>query len=235
VLDTKELARLPEEYRERELKAMNDAIRNEHKLSKVPDGLSEEQFRKVLQMRTDGVAEELVQEELGKMQREDMLKARKHMTSDELRRMADRQAALERDRYKHSDVIAQRQREMQDEYEQIKQRVERRVPLLEAWNRRQTELAQEALSVLNNPHAEAAERARAVRKIVHEPFQDLDRFLTSSEMEELSEIRAHPPMETAGTDDARMARLQQLLATATQRRVEAQIDELLEHEDDVFV
>ena len=42
----------------------------------MPEGLSEKQFRKLIQMRTDGVKEERVQEEMAKMRRAEQAPAR---------------------------------------------------------------------------------------------------------------------------------------------------------------
>ena len=67
---------------------------------------------------------------------------------------------------------------------------------------------------------------------MHEPFQDLDAFLTDAEMHTLNELKAMP-------DQARnpkgVEQLQGLLALATERRIEAKIDELIDREDDVLV
>lgn len=38
----------------------------------IPEGLTEEQFQRLLQMRTDGIKEEKIQREMARMQREDM-------------------------------------------------------------------------------------------------------------------------------------------------------------------
>lgn len=52
----------------------------------------------------------------------------------------------------------------------------------------------------------------------------------AGEMHELNDLKSK-----TDTDPMAMNRLQGLLATATERRVERRIDELLEHEDDVLV
>ena len=43
----------------------------------IPEGLTEEQFQRLLQMRTDGIKEEKIQREMARMQREDMEATRK--------------------------------------------------------------------------------------------------------------------------------------------------------------
>ena len=48
-----------------------------HAPRQVPEGLTQEQFRTLVQMRTDGVEEEKVQAELWRMRREDMEQAQK--------------------------------------------------------------------------------------------------------------------------------------------------------------
>ena len=164
------------------------------------------------------------------MRREEMEAARKHMTRAEIERMGERQAALERDRYKPDEVVARREAELLDEFASIKQRVERRVPLYEAEGRRQAEMARELSEVLDDPGADEAAKARAMKKMLHAPFADLGDFLTDAETTELEECRARP-LDDAATHE----RMERLLAAATERRIEAKIDEMLATEDDVLV
>lgn len=140
-MDTKELSRLPEEYQQKEIDSMNEAIENDTRTSKVPEGMSEEQFKRILQMRTDGENEDKVQAELWRMRREEMAAVKKHMLREEIERMAERQAACERDRYKSDEVVAERQEELWDEFKEIQRRVERRVPLMDAESKRQEQQA----------------------------------------------------------------------------------------------
>ena len=63
----------------------------------MPEGLSEKQFRKLLQMRTDGVNEERVQEEMAKMRRAEQEETKKYMLPKEKERMRERNEALIRD------------------------------------------------------------------------------------------------------------------------------------------
>ena len=48
-------------------------------------------FRKMLQMRTDGVKEELIQEEMARMQREDMEATRKYAHAQQQKHSAAQQ------------------------------------------------------------------------------------------------------------------------------------------------
>lgn len=150
----------------------------------------------------------------------------------------------------------------------------------------------EVSELLEDPEADEDEKARAMRKMLHDPFKDLDAFLSdggtrrvlapltiacttvatsahararavsvprvaccsargtrlahgalthgrgavarhvaSGEMHELNELKSRP----SENDPQVMAKLQALLATATQRRIEAKIDELLDREDDILV
>ena len=100
-------------------------------------------------------------------------------------------------------------------------------------------------------------------QMLHEPFQDLDAFLSDGEMHELGELKSrpdegNPAVRDGATHDALnspcipcavhrsrhchlcvllqvMEKLQALLAAATERRIEANIDELIDREDDVLV
>lgn len=166
------------------------------------------------------------------MKREEMEKARKHMTSKEIERMGERQSAIDRDRYKSDEVVAEREAELWDEFRQIQLRVDRRIPLWEAEQRRSAELAKEAQEVFDDDAAEEADKALALRKVLHDPFKDLDAHLTDAEMHELNELKAHPDTTS---NPAIMQKLQGLLAVATERRIEEKIDEMLEREDDVLV
>ena len=286
MLDVEALSRLPEEYQQKELDKMNESMENEHRQHEIPDGLTKEAFDRLLQMRTDGVAEHKIQREIARLRREDMEATRKYMTRAEVERMGERQSAIERDRYKSDEVVAMREQELMDEYKEIKRRVERRIPLMEVEKRRSEQAMREASEVLDNPDAEEEDKARAMRKVLHDPFKDLDEFLTdgtpaaeprppdpstplpptppphprfppplaralahlsrsrdgpsirlrwpagalAGEMHELNDLKSK-----TDTDPMAMNRLQGLLATATERRVERRIDELLEHEDDVLV
>ena len=153
------------------------------------------------------------------------------MLRSEIERRAEHQAALERDRYKSDEVVAERERELREAYAEIKARVAKRQPLLEAEQTRQAELAKETQAVLEDEEASEADKARAMKRLLHEPFQDLDAYLNDAEMHELNECKSRP---NEG-DPAVMATLQRLLGVATERRVEAHIDELLDREDDVLV
>ena len=229
-LDVKEMSRLPEDYKQRELDKLNEAIENEANQSKVPEGLTEASYRKLIQMRTDGVREEKIQEEMGKMKQAEMEEARKYMLPKERERMRERNEACVRDRYKPDAVVREREDELWEEYRQIKLRVDRRKPLLEAESQRQEQRVREAQEVLNNPEATEEERAYVIRRMVHEPFQDLDSYLSVEEMAQLEEVKGKPEEET----DAQQ-KVQRLLLEATQRRIEAKIDEMLDRENDVLI
>ena len=166
------------------------------------------------------------------MRREDMEATRQFMLRSEVERMAECLAAVERDRYKSDEIIAEREKEYRDAYAEIKPRVERRKPLLEAETTRQAAMAEETKAVLEDPGADEEDKARALRRMVHAPFQDLDAFLSDAEMHELNECKSHPEAES---DPTVQRTLQRLLGLATERRIEAHIDELLEREDDVLV
>ena len=56
----------------------------------VPDGLTEEQFKRLLQMRTDGTKEEEIQAEMMRMRREDQEETKKYMLRSEVRRARER-------------------------------------------------------------------------------------------------------------------------------------------------
>jgi len=89
----------------------------------------------------------------------------------------------------------------------------------------------EVSELLEDPEADEDEKARAMRKMLHDPFKDLDAFLSDGEMHELNELKSRP----SENDPQMMAKLQALLGVATQRRIEAKIDELLDREDDILV
>lgn len=115
VLDTTALSRLPAEHQQREIDSMNEALEREAEQSKPPDGLTPAQYSKLIQMRTDGFAEERIREVMRGMKRAEVEEAKKHMTPAELQRMSERQQALLRDRYKPDSVVAERERELWDE------------------------------------------------------------------------------------------------------------------------
>ena len=92
-------------------------------------------------------------------------------------------------------------------------------------------MAKETQAILDDPDAEEADKARAMRRMLHDPFKDLDAYLTDAEMHELNECKASPHEG----DPRVMATMQRLCAVATERRIEAHIDELLDREDDVLV
>ena len=221
---------MPEDYKQKELDKMNEAIENEANQSKVPEGLSEKQFRKLIQMRTDGVKEERVQEEMAKMRRAEQEETKKWMLPKERERMRERNEALIRDRYKSDEVVAEREAEMWEEYKEIKERVDRRKVLVEADQKRQEQFMRDCHEVLENPHSTEEEKAHATRKMLHEPFQALDEFLNPDEMEELDELKFK------GQDDPRvLEKLQKMLMEVTGRKIEAKIDEMLERENDVLI
>lgn len=230
MLDTKAMSRLPEEYQQKQIDELNEAIENDHKQSEIPEGLTEEQFQRLLQMRTDGVKEEKIQREIARLRREDMEATKKHMLRTEIERMGEMQAAINRDRYKSDEVIDEREAEYREAYAEIKKRVAHRKPLVEAEEQRQMEMMKETQAILDDPEADEEVKSRAMRKMLHDPFKDLDAFLTDAEMHELNEckFRAEGDAET-------QRQLQGLLGIATERRIEAHIDELLDREDDVLV
>jgi len=230
MLDVQAISRLPEEYQQKQIDEMNEAIENDHKQSEIPEGLSADMFKRLLQMRTDGDKEELIQAEMSRMKREEMENARQWMLPSEVERMRERQQAIERDRYKADEVVAEREAEMWDEFKQIKLRVDKRIPLHEAEKRRQEDLAAETKRVLDDENADEEDKSRAIRKMLHDPFKDLDGHLTDAEMYELNELK-----HKGENDAASQERLQGLLGKATERRIEAKIDELLDREDDVLV
>ena len=194
MLDVAELSRLPEEVRQRELDKMNESLEAEQRLQHtVPEGLSAEAFKRLLQMRTDGVAEQTIEAEMARMRREEMEETRKFMTRPELERMSERQAALLRDRYKSDQVRAARERELLDEYAEIKKRVAHRVPLMKVETRRSEEAMREASEVLNDPNSDEHERARAVRRVLHDPFKDLDEYLTDGAAQS-APVSLYPPL-----------------------------------------
>jgi len=160
-----------------------------------------------------------------------MERTRQFMTREEVERMGERQTAIERDRYKSDEVVKMREQELMDEFREIKKRVEKRVPLMEAEKKRGEEQMREVSAILDDPEAEEEDKGRAMRKLLHDPFKDLDEFLTDGEMHELNDLKARP----VDTDPMVMSKLQNLLTKATERRIERQIDELLDREDDVLV
>ena len=154
----------------------------------------------------------------------------RYMVASEVQRMHEAEKVIERDRYKSDEVIKQREKEYYALYEEIKRRVTMRQPLVEAEQIRQNELVRETKEVLEDPEADEEAKSRAMRKMLHDPFKDLDAFLTEGEMHELNELKGKPD-----DDEATQAQMQRLLLLATERRIEAHIDELLDREDDVLV
>ena len=163
------------------------------------------------------------------MRREDIEATKKYMLRSEIERMREAEAAIARDRYKADAVIMQRGREMDEAYAEIRKRVQHRIPLLEAEEKRQREMAKETQLVLDDPQVDESDKARAVRRLLHEPFKDLDAYLTDAEMHELNECKSQPDSPAVQHE------LQRLLGVATERRIEAHIDELLDRDDDVMV
>ena len=229
LIDVKSMGRLPDDLRRREIDHLNEAMKNDGATMKVPIGLTAEQFHRVLQMRNDGDEEEKVQAELCRMKREEMAEAIKHMTRQETERMRERQEALQRDQYKPVELVVERERELQAEYATIRKRIERRITLTQAEHRRQQRRMKETSALLDDPEAEEEDKVRALRRVVHEPLMDLAEFLGETEMHELNELKSLP-------DEARnpqmLAKLQELLALATERRIEARVEELIVNEID---
>mmetsp|Transcript_9017 Transcript_9017/g.22381 ORF Transcript_9017/g.22381 Transcript_9017/m.22381 type:complete len:144 (+) Transcript_9017:15-446(+) len=143
--------------------------------------------------------------------------------------MRERNEALIRDRYKSDEVVKQRERELWEEYKEIKERVDRRKVLMENEQRRQEQMTRECKEVLDDPEASEEDKALAIRKMVYDPFKDMDEFLNPDEMEELDELKLQP--ENPST----VEKLQRLLLEVTSRRIEAKIDEMLERENDVLI
>ena len=48
----------------------------------------------------------------------------------------------------------------------------------------------ECNEILQDAEAEEEEKHMAIRRMLHEPFQDLDEFLTPDEMDELNELKS---------------------------------------------
>lgn len=92
-------------------------------------------------------------------------------------------------RYKPEEVVRQRQQELWEEYKEIKERVERRKVLLKSEQRRQEQMARECKRVLESPHVAEEEKALAMRRMLHDPFKDMDEFLNPDEREELEELK----------------------------------------------
>ena len=222
VYDTAALARLPQETQQQQLDAMNAAIEHEERQSQVPANLSAAEYRRLIQMRTDGVAEEKVREELRRMRREEMEKAREHMTREEVERMARKHELVRRDRHKADAVVAQREAELWAEFRAIQRRVAVRVPLYEAEAARRGKLASEVQATLERADATAAERDEAMRRLVEEPFEELRVHLTEAEQRELEGCKAQPDSASSEKTTSLLLRL------ATERKVEAAIDAALE-------
>ena len=224
LIDVKSMGRLPDDLRRREIDNLNEAMKNDGATMKVPIGLTAEQFHRVLQMRNDGDKEEEVQAELCRMKREEIAESIKHMTRQERERIRERQAALQRDQYKPVELIVERERELQSEYATIKKRIEHRIPLMQAERRCQQKRMEETSALLDDPEAKVEDKVRALRRVVHEPLMGLDQFLSDTEKHELNKLKSLP-------DEARnpklLEKLQELLALATGRRIEARVEELV--------
>ena len=70
-LDVKEMSRLPEEYQQKQIDEMNEAIENDHRQSEIPANMTEEAYKRLMQMRADGNKEELIQDEMSRLRREE--------------------------------------------------------------------------------------------------------------------------------------------------------------------
>jgi len=229
MIDTKELSRVPAEYQQREIDSMNEAMEKEAEQSKVPAGMTEDMYRKLLEMRTDGAPEEAVQREMAKMKREEMEETKKGMISEEIRQMGALAQAVERDRFKSEEVVQRRQAEYDERYEEIKKRVSVRMPMLKAHGEKQAELAKEVQAILEDETASDEDKGHAMRKMTFDGFKDLDAHLYPNEKEELANLRnapTHPEVEQ---------RLEHLLTAATSRRIEAAVDDYLRKEDEVLI
>jgi len=229
MIDTKELSRVPAEYQQREIDSMNEAMEKEAEQSKVPAGMTEDMYRKLLEMRTDGAPEEEVQREMAKMKREDMEETKKGMIADEIRQLGALAQAVERDRFKPDEVVRRRQAEYEERFEEIKKRVSVRMPMLKAHGEKQAELAKEVQAILEDETASEEDKGHAMRKMTFDGFKDLDAHLYPNEKEELANLRnapTHPEVEQ---------RLEHLLTAATSRRIEAAVDDYLRKEDEVLI
>ena len=229
----KALSQLPEEAKARQLEGLNEAIEHEERQSEVPDGMSEREFRKLIQMRTDGEPEDKVQAALRKMRLEEVEEAKKGMSHAELQRMATLTAALRADRYKPDEHVAAQERALWAEFGAIKKRVAVRLPLLRAHAERQAELSREAQQVLDDPEAEADDKGRAVRKMLHDTLADLEEQCDADERGELSAL--HAMVQQGELEPEQTQRLERLLAEASHRRIEQAVDERLRRRDDVLV
>ena len=58
LIDVKSMGRLPDDLRRWEIVKLNESMKNDGAMMKVPIGLTAEQFHRVLQMRNDGDEEE---------------------------------------------------------------------------------------------------------------------------------------------------------------------------------
>ena len=83
---------------------------------------------------------------------------------------------------------------------------------------------EETSALLDDPEAKVEDKVRALRRVVHEPLMGLDQFLSDTEKHELNKLKSLP-------DEARnpklLEKLQELLALATGRRIEARVEELV--------
>ena len=242
VYDTKALARLPAEHRQRYLDGLNDAIEHEERQDcpapdAMPPGMSEAMWKQAVTLRTDGVAEEEVQAALRETRRKEVAEVRIGMSAAELQRMAERHDACERDRYKPDEVVQQREDEMWTEFDAVKRRVALRLPLMRAHAARQAELAREAQATLDDADADDDARARAMRKMLHDRCVDLDDHLSADERDEMQQLqaRARAPGGERPLDEEDMRRLELLIHGATVRRIEQAVDEQLRKQQEAGV
>mmetsp|Transcript_73656 Transcript_73656/g.123011 ORF Transcript_73656/g.123011 Transcript_73656/m.123011 type:complete len:405 (-) Transcript_73656:384-1598(-) len=229
MIDTKELSRTPADYQQTQIDEMNASMENEAQRNKVPRGMTEKQYKKLIQMRTDGKPEEEVQEEMQKMRYDMMEQTKKGMLREEIEQMGALYQAMERDRYKSDDIVQKRQDEYDDRFEEIKKRVEIRLPMMKAHKRVNDEKAAVLAEALEDPTVSEQDKAYKIREYLHHSFQDLDDHLRPNEMERLEELKSRPNDPTAADE------IQALLLKATERRIEERVDEILNKEDEVLV
>ena len=143
--------------------------------------------------------------------------------------MRERQEALQRDQFKPVELVVERERELQAEYATIRKRIEHRIPLTQAEHKRQQRTMKETSALLDDLEAEEEDKVRALRRVVHEPLTDLAEFLGETEMHELNELKSLP---NEAPNSQMLEKLQELLALATERRIEARVEELIVNEID---
>ena len=88
----------------------------------------------------------------------------------------------------------------------------------------------ETKEILDDPHSSEEKRNYAIRRMVHDPFKDLDEHLNPDEMAELEDLKFK-----SESDQQAQEKIQKLLLTATERRIEKKIDEMLDRENDVLI